>query len=146
MALLQARFGIQKKLLEDKNHKFSRFQTLFTGTAPFTIFVIANLLFFLGIFFALVDYGLEKFYTFEQTNFGECITRLDGITIAMICVYVILFGTFAITLSVTKVKENLGIRLELVFYAITGVIVVFSFIGVGRVEDDGKLGNLYNHN
>lgn len=137
MALLQARFGIQKKLLEEKNHSLSKFQRLFTGTTPFTIFMALNLLVFLLILIS--SFFKDDFYTGDTYSFGQCVIKLEPISIVLICYYSVLFGTFAVTLFIAKVKEKLGVRIELVFSAVIGVSIVFAIIGVNSIRDEGNL-------
>lgn len=144
MCLLLARFGVQKKLLQN-SEKFSRFERLFSGTTAYSIYAASLALFFLFVFlFTIFE---ESFYSFETKQYYEC-TNTDMVykMIGLVSIYSIFYSVMIIALYVAKVSEKLGMGTELKFMAVAGFgmgCTAGAFLYL--VKDPGTLENTVTH-
>lgn len=136
MCVLLARFGVEKKLLEN-SEKFTRFQRLFSGTAVYTIFATSLVVMFTLILIA--TFIVRDYYTGEQQPYYECVYVLVDSSISLTAVYFFAYTGTVVALFFSKVSDKLGIGTELKALATLSVLGgIFGVCSYLLIKDQGK--------
>lgn len=148
---LIARFGIQKKLAEDRNSsRFSTFQKIFSSKMAFFAFLsIFGIIFIAMLLLSLTfdaTYGVV-YYSLTTQNSYECVgfPSAFSLIISLFVIFNVALIIAAVVIRAQRIRETLGFKTEILFAAIFQAIVPPVLVTIGAtVKDRGLLHKIFN--
>lgn len=139
--LLIARFGIQKKLLQNRNEEhFTRFQRFFSERAALVLFIIGVII--NSVSYLIISLRTKNYYSFESIPKYICLYErpVTDQTLPFYIIYNLLIIIAVVILQKHKIRDNLSFKLELFLNAaLLNLVAVFVFPALYLIDDPRNL-------